>query len=56
MKELLSLFCSFIYFLVLFYLLDFWYADPESYTSDSETHARNRYALAEKIIKELEER
>jgi hypothetical protein len=55
MKETLFLLFSVLYLLVFFYLLDFWNPDPGSYDSDSETHARTRYLMAQEIQKELDQ-
>lgn len=51
MKENISLLISLLYLSGLLYLLDFWNTDPTAGSSDSETHARNRYAVAEQIHK-----
>lgn len=56
MKENFFLITSGIYFTVLIYLLDFWNSNPEAGSSESETHARTRYAVADQIQKELQGR
>lgn len=40
---------------VVVYQMDLWNTKSEHDASDSETHARNRYAVADKITEELQE-
>lgn len=56
MDENFFLLSSLVLLGVILYLLDFWNTRPSDPAPDSETHARTRYSMAEKIQKEFEER
>lgn len=55
MEENLFLFIRLLYLMAVLYLMDLWNTDEEDVHSDSEMHARTRYAVADRIQKELED-
>lgn len=56
MEEKLFLLVRLIYLSLFLYLLDFWNQDTDASSFDSETHARNRYSVAEDIQREFDKR